>query len=106
MPVPTFAKTTPEQDALIQQIVERALPDATTGQIDLAQVEKGRLSLTMDIRAAMTQVDLDLGQLLHFDDFNFAHDVIGLMNSMDRTTGKLDERFLPRCARKLPGVSS
>lgn len=42
---------------------------------------------------------LDLDKLLAFDNFNFAHDVFGIREHLDRKTGKLKDFFLPRCAQ-------
>jgi hypothetical protein len=42
---------------------------------------------------------LQLTELLDADDFNFSHDIFGIRRHLNRTTGKLDDRFLPRFAR-------
>lgn len=42
---------------------------------------------------------LDFAKLAAFDDYNFAHDVFGISNHLDRATGQLRPEFLPRCAR-------
>ena len=56
------------------------------------------MDLQMDITAAHCNGNpLDLDKLLAFDDFNFAHDVFGIIDHIDRTTGKLKHCFLPRC---------
>ncbi len=39
---------------------------------------------------------LRLADLLAADDFNFAHDVFGIMRHIDRRTGRLDNHFVPR----------
>ncbi len=39
---------------------------------------------------------LKLGELLQADDFNFAHDVFGICQHINRNTGKLQDCFLPR----------
>jgi len=55
----------------------------------------------MDVTATHANgCPLDLAKLLAADDFNFAHDVFGIRGHIDRRTGKLDGRFLPRCARE------
>lgn len=59
-------------------------------------------SLQMDIMASNgvnRNSFLDLEILLDFDDFNFLHDIYGFINNMNRETGKLENNFLPRCAR-------
>lgn len=58
------------------------------------------LSLEMDLSATHANgCPIDFGKLLAFDDFNFIHDVSGIMNKIDRTSGKLTDCFLPRSAR-------
>lgn len=41
---------------------------------------------------------LDLGKLLQADDFNFMHDVLGIIRHLDPETRTLKNFFLPRCA--------
>jgi hypothetical protein len=63
-----------------------------------------KLSLVMDLRAAdgvNGNKKIDFERLLAADDFNFIHDVGGIQRHMNRETGKLENCFLPRCARKL-----
>jgi hypothetical protein len=58
------------------------------------------LSIRMDLMAANGvngNNPLDLGKLMDFDDFNFAHDMSGISNCMNRETGKLENHFSPRC---------
>ena len=43
---------------------------------------------------------IDFDRLLEADDFNFAHDVFGIIRHMDRTTGKLTDFFSPRFTRR------
>jgi hypothetical protein len=57
------------------------------------------LSLDMDLAAVHAKVPLRLDELLGADDFNFAHDIGGIMRHMDRTTGELADFFLPRFAK-------
>jgi hypothetical protein len=57
-------------------------------------------SLSMDITAThLNGTPMDLKRLLAFDDFNFYHDVYGIMGHIDRTDGKLKRGFLPRCSK-------
>lgn len=56
-----------------------------------------RLDITMDIIACHANgCPLKLEALLEADDFNFAHDVFGINRHIDRTTGTLQDCFLPR----------
>lgn len=41
--------------------------------------------------------DRVLAQRLAADDFNFWHDINGIQRNLDRQTGRLQNRFLPRC---------
>jgi hypothetical protein len=54
----------------------------------------------MDLEACHCNgMPLDLGRLLKADDFNFAHDVFGIANHIDRSTGKIMDCFVPRYAK-------
>ena len=43
---------------------------------------------------------LRLQDLLEANDFNFSHDIVGIDNHIDRTTGQLTGCFLPRYAKE------
>lgn len=86
-------KLTETDMGLIASIVSRA--KTTHHKIDA-------LSLTMDITAVHLNdpdIHLDLEGLLNFDNFNFVHDIIGIIQHIDRNTGRIIKGFLPRCAR-------
>ena len=54
---------------------------------------------SMDLRACHCNgCPLDLQKLLDAPEFDFAHDVFGIREHIDRTTGRLTDCFLPRCA--------
>lgn len=80
---------------LISDIVDRAikLHKKNTGNA------LDKMSLHMDISAANVGCPLDLTKLFKADNFNFVHDVYGIMNHIDRKTGKLTRSFLPRTAK-------
>jgi len=81
-------KTTKEEDILIRKIVDRA-----TGLYPTLDT----MTLDMDITAChLNGNPLRLRELLDADDFNFCHDVIGIVNNINRTNGKLNNCFLPR----------
>lgn len=42
---------------------------------------------------------MDFAKLESADNFNFAHDVFGIANHIDRETGKLTRCFRPRCSQ-------
>lgn len=79
-----------EEFELIIKIVERA---EQMGLLDF-----DRMTLIMDIEHADKQFNLRLEELLNADDFNFAHDIVGIQNHMNRQTGKIEGLFLPRFA--------
>lgn len=58
-----------------------------------------RMSLIMDLEAVHAEVGLKLIELLKADDLNFAHDIIGIQQNIDRRTRKLKNMFLPRYAK-------
>lgn len=61
---------------------------------------KERINLIMDLENTHNSVGLDLEGLLHADNVNFAHDVVGIQNHMNRDTKELEGFFVPRFARK------
>ena len=63
-----------------------------------------RIRLMMDLKALP---DLDLQNLLDSPPLDFAHDVAGIQNNMDRSTypGRLTGLFEPRCGFLKAGVA-
>ncbi len=56
-------------------------------------------SMEMDLEAVhCNDCPMDFKKLLAADNFNLMHDVIGIINCIDRDTGKLTRCFLPRCS--------
>lgn len=54
-------------------------------------------SLSMDLTVVHNHIyKLRLAYLLAADDFNFAHDVAGIVNNLDRRTLTMRNCFLPR----------
>lgn len=87
---------TPLQMRLIRRIVERA---AKVWQ----QTQPGSTfparSLVMDLDACISNgCPLRLEELVAANDFDFVHDVFGIVRHMDRTTGQLGNCFWPRHA--------
>lgn len=78
----------------IKQIVDRLID---YGHIDQMPID--RLSATMDIAAAHLKTPLRLEDLQKADEFNFKHDVYGIMNHINRNTGELNDFFTPRFTR-------
>lgn len=102
----SFDATTEEYD-LAKAIGERAVRDMP----EWATERQRHQTMTADMPVAVAvEMDviavhangcpLDLQKLLDADDFNFAHDVDGIYWHLDRTTGRLTDHFLPRCARR------
>lgn len=86
---------TPDEFETISKIADRASEPA---------VACGRSYPVMDIEMDITAAHangclLDLDRLLAFPDFDFAHDVFGIRRHINRSTGALDDCFVPRCAR-------
>lgn len=56
-------------------------------------------SLEMDLCAVhISNCKLDLEKLLTAPQFDFAHDIYGIIGHMNRKTLKLENCFLPRCS--------
>lgn len=78
----------PAEAAIIKKIVARAR------KLD---PDYDKMDCMMDITACHANGNkLKLKSLLDADDFNFAHDVFGIANHIDRTTGKMLHCFRPR----------
>ena len=88
-----FADFTKEERKIVRGIVDRA---AKIMRQHGRRLDK--MSLEMDLEATHAKVPLRLQELLEADDFNFAHDVFGIMRHMDRSTGLLGDCFVPRFA--------
>lgn len=88
-------EVTDQEMLVIDRIVVRAAKAADAAGCP----NLDRLSLMMDLCACHANgCPLKLEELAKADDFNFAHDVFGIRNHMDRSTGKLTGCFLPRFA--------
>ena len=55
-----------------------------------------RLSLIMDLEVAHEQFNLKLEKLLDADNFNFAHDIMGIQININRQTKEIENCFVPR----------
>ena len=55
-----------------------------------------RMSLIMDIETVHAEIGLKLAEWLNADDLNFAHDIVGIQQNVDRVNKKLTNHFLPR----------
>lgn len=60
----------------------------------------GSITMFMDLDAVHSNgTPLDFQKLLAFGEADFAHDMFGIRYNIDRTSGKLLNCFLPRCAK-------
>lgn len=57
-----------------------------------------RINLLMDIENADKAFNLRLGDLLNADDENFVHDIVGIVNNIDRSNPTDFNFFVPRYA--------
>lgn len=82
---------------LIDEIVKRAW------RYDWVRASHDQpMGLHMDIAATHANgCPLRLDDLLNADEFNFTHDISGIINCLDRDTGKLTRHFRPRFSRPL-----
>jgi len=87
-------KCSKEEYQLVSKIVDRAVEIATA-----MDVEIDTKTLDMDIIAChLNGCRLELASLLAAPDFEFVHDVWGIMRHINRKSGQLESCFLPRCA--------
>ena len=60
-------------------------------------IQYDQMTAVMDLDACHNNGNpLQLQKLLDADDFNFGHDVFGIRQHLDRTTGQLGDCFVPR----------
>lgn len=89
----SFKVSRPDRDK-INRIAKQAVALAQEHEL-----EYGLLECDMDLTACHANgCPLDLAKLEAADDFNLAHDVFGIRRHINRTTGKLEDCFVPRCA--------
>jgi len=79
-------KTTKDEYGIIAKIAERATKT----------VKRDHMSIMMDIEVVHNSVGLRLSDLLAAPNFDFLHDVCGIISNLDRYTGELLNCFLPR----------
>ena len=83
---------TSEELNLIKQIAERVVLLFRMGS---------QIDIQMDIAAChLNGNPLDLHGLLNANNGDFAHDVSGIFEHLDRETGKLMHYFVPRFSRR------
>lgn len=57
------------------------------------------LVMLLKVRSGNPGLNIDWAKFQAFDDFNLCHDFYGIVKHAEVPSGKLDGRFLPRCAR-------
>jgi hypothetical protein len=84
---------TKQEAEFIRTIVERVLSRHLPSTMD-------KQSVLMDLEACHSNgCPLRLKEMAAWErDFDLVHDVCGIVNTIDRTTGKLTGHFLPRFA--------
>jgi len=100
---PSF-DVSPDDADIIHDIVSRAMKMATK----IGGFHYPRMDCEMDLMACHASGNpLRLADLLRADDGNFAHDIFGIREHLDRETGKLGRCFVPRfTARTSTGKAS
>jgi hypothetical protein len=84
---------------LIQKIADRAMADQKKHRHP--RDCRKRQDIVMDITAVHANGNpLRLADLLEADDFNFAHDVCGIENCLNRETAELENFFSPRFSQR------
>ena len=87
-----FKRTTLEA-SLIKQIVHRTQREGA--------YYDDKLNMEMDITAVhLNGCPLDLRKFLECSSNDFAHDIFGIANHIDRRTGTLKGGFIPLCAQE------
>lgn len=85
-----FAKFTDKESDLVVGIAERAIQLGIYDEM---------IDVEMDLSAVHAKIPLRIEHLAHADDFNFIHDMQGIYQHLNRTTGELEDFFLPRFAQ-------
>lgn len=97
MPKIKWDRITKSENDIILHIARRAVSNFMGGKF--SKDDRVLQDFIMDISATHLSTPLRLKDLLYADDFNFCHDVFGIRQNLNRTTGKL-ERFVPRFTKK------
>lgn len=80
-------------DGLIARVVDRAAKRKL--------MMDDRLALTMDLSASHANgTPIDFQKMLDAPAVDFAHDILGIQRHLNRQTGKLENCFVPRCAKR------
>jgi hypothetical protein len=85
-------KFTVQESKAAHDVIERAMGLLGRKRLDY-------FSLEMDLLAVNSKYGLDLDRLLAFKQYDFLHDVAGIVAHFNRMTGELEDCFSPRCSR-------
>lgn len=89
-----LSKITQEEIHKIREIVDKCKKIWRKNGVSL-----NKNSLQMDLIAVHGSCQkLDFDKLLNFNDFNFIHDIGGIIKNLDRKKIELKDCFLPRCS--------
>lgn len=81
-----------ESEPAVEAIVNRAAL--------LGLAKEGRQALWADLAVVHNHgCPLAFYRLADFDSVDFIHDIEGIQRHLNRQTGKLEDYFLPRCAK-------
>ena len=83
-----------EKDRAYYDLLQRIVNRAKTLGIGWGDT----ITQMMDIDHAADQFKMRLQEMADADDFNFAHDFVGIQNTMNRETGRIEGLFVPRFA--------
>ncbi len=86
---------TKEHTTLITEISKKAVQKAKEIDVDYDLID-----CQMDLTAThLNGNPLNLEKLEAFDSMNFSHDIFGIRANLNRSTGKLENCFSPRCSK-------
>jgi hypothetical protein len=87
---------------LVDEIVQRYAA-AYSKAMRVEPSKRTLQNLRMDLTATHANgCPMDFAKLLATDNFTFGHDISGIDRHIDRSSGKLLNCFLPRCAKREP----
>lgn len=58
------------------------------------------MTVEMDLAVTHNNCPLDLAALAEATPFDFSHDIVGICQHINRSTGELEDGFLPRYAKQ------
>jgi len=90
----------PEDSALIDKIADRAQERDLNLHTRKTKDKSPYMHLVMDLTVAHNACPLDLERFLAAPEYDFAHDVLGIQEHINRETGALEDCFLPRYAKR------